>query len=331
MNTDLDNSRNVPIILYCNSTSANGVEDFMNRLITLVMISLPIVTRAQQVADISYNPPIHSPAYPVGQGPIVFIDEGHYNFHTKEGRYKAFANLLERDGYQVKRFEGVFNKNKLSKGKIMVISNALNEINVKGWYLPNPSAFTSSEIKALKDWVNKGGSLFLIADHMPMAGAAADLAAEFGFEFTNGFVIGKVKRGPAFFRQKDKTLSDNTITQGRNAKESVQKIATFTGQAFRLPKDAIPILTFDDAYINLLPDTAWVFNETTVSQEVKGWSQGAYKKYGQGKLVVFGEAAMFSAQLAGPDQRKMGMNNSVATENYQLLLNVIHWLDGKLD
>jgi hypothetical protein len=32
---------------------------------------------------------------------------------------------------------------------------------------------------------------------------------------------------------------------------------------------------------------------------VEGWPQGAYKKYGKGKVVVFGEAAMFSAQLAG--------------------------------
>ena len=45
------------------------------------------------------------------------------------------------------------------------------------------------EIKAVKKWVNDGGSLFLIADHMPCAGAAKDLAAEFGFEFTNGFVL----------------------------------------------------------------------------------------------------------------------------------------------
>ncbi|MFT5253862.1 MAG: hypothetical protein ACI87N_002915 [Flavobacteriales bacterium] len=60
---------------------------------------------------------------------------------------------------------------------------------------------------------------------------------------------------------------------------------------------------------------------------MEGWPQGAYKKYGKGKVVVFGEAAMFSAQLAGA-KKKMGMNNKVAPENYQLLLNIIHWLDG---
>ena len=40
-------------------------------------------------------------------------------------------------------------------------------------------------------------------------------------------------------------------------------------------------------------------------------------------------AAMFSTQIS--DQKKMGMNNEAAPENYQLLLNIIHWLDGKLE
>ncbi len=42
------------------------------------------------------------------------------------------------------------------------------------------------------------------------------------------------------------------------------------------------------------------------------------------------EAAMFSAQLAGPDKVKAGMNHEIAKENYQLLLNIIHWLDEKI-
>ena len=75
----------------------------------------------------------------------------------------------------------------------------------------------------------------------------------------------------------------------------------------------------------------WVFEEETTKFNVKGWSQGAFKEYGKGKIVAFGEAAMFTAQLAGPEKIKMGMNNEVAPENYQLLLNTIHWLDGKLE
>lgn len=58
---------------------------------------------------------------------------------------------------------------------------------------------------------------------------------------------------------------------------------------------------------------------------------GAYRTYGKGRITIFGEAAMFSTQIAGPEKIKMGMNNKVAPENHQLLLNIIHWLDGKLE
>ena len=81
----------------------------------------------------------------------------------------------------------------------------------------------------------------------------------------------------------------------------------------------------------MFPDTAWVFDDKTTIFNVEGWSQGAYKMYGKGKIVAFGEAAMFTAQLGGPKKRKMGMNNEVAPENHQLLLNIIHWLDGKIE
>ena len=295
------------------------------------LLLAPVFIFAQQVADSTYNPIISSPAYAFGEGPVVFIDEGHHNFHTKTGRYKAFANLLERDGYVIIAYKGEFEREKLNDGKILVISNALNKLNVGAWYLPNPSAFSEKEIGVVKDWVRSGGNLFLIADHMPMAGAARDLAAAFGFGFTNGFAMDTTSRGPAFFTIEDNTLNKSIITKGGNKAESVKQIASFTGQAFKIPDDATPILTFTDEYVNFLPDTAWVFTDKTEKYNLKGWHQGAFKTYGDGKIVVFGEAAMFTAQLAGPQKIKAGMNNKVAPENYKLLLNIIHWLDGKLD
>lgn len=286
---------------------------------------------SQQLADTTYNPTIINPMYDLGKGPVVFIDEGHHNFHTKNERFRAFSNLLERDGYNVKGYAGVFEENELDKGKILVISNALNERNVGEWVLPNPSAFTLEEIDVVREWVNKGGKLFLIADHMPMAGAAQELAKAFGFEFTNGFAVDTLSNGPAFFNLAKMSLDQNVITKGRNNSESVKQVASFTGQAFRIPEDATPILTFGPSFVNMLPDTAWVFNDNTTTYKVDGWSQGAFKRQGRGKVVVFGEAAMFTAQLVGPRNYKAGMNNDVAPENYQLLLNIIHWLDGQLE
>ena len=46
--------------------------------------------------------------------------------------------------------------------------------------------------------------------------------------------------------------------------------------------------------------------------------------------AIFGEAAMFTAQLQGPEKNPMGMNQPSAKQNPQFLLNTIHWLDGRL-
>jgi hypothetical protein len=45
--------------------------------------------------------------------------------------------------------------------------------------------------------------------------------------------------------------------------------------------------------------------------------------------VFLGEAAMLSAQLAGPNQMKFGMNRP-GIDNRQLALNIVHWLSGVL-
>jgi len=286
---------------------------------------------AQQIADTTYNPKIQHPEYAKGKGPIVFIDEGHHNFHTKDGRYKPFANLLERDGYNVQAYTGVFGAKELARGKILVIANALNEKNVNDWFLPTPSAFTKKEIKVVTQWVQDGGSLFLIADHMPMSGAAKDLAAVFGFECPGGFAIDTLAKVPDIFTLKENTLHKSIITTGRDSTESVDQIVTFTGQGFRIPADATPVLILNKNFVTMLPDAAWAFKKGTPKINSAGWSQGAYKKYGKGKVALFGEAAMFTAQLAGHQKNKMGMNSDFAPQNYKLLLNIIHWLDEKLE
>ena len=90
---------------------------------------------------------------------------------------------------------------------------------------------------------------------------------------------------------------------------------------------AIPVISLSDAYEVLLPQVAWEFTKSTPAINGKGLVQGAFMPYGNGRIVVFGEAAMFTAQLQG--NKKFGMNAPDAAQNVQFLLNVIHWLDGK--
>ncbi len=69
-------------------------------LLAVVVIAVTSA-RAQQVPDTAFKPPIAKPAYAAGKGPRVVIDGGHHNFHTVDGRYAPFANLLRRDGYRL--------------------------------------------------------------------------------------------------------------------------------------------------------------------------------------------------------------------------------------
>lgn len=298
-------------------------------IIALLLCYLPIW--AQQVADTEYKPPITKPAYEHGKGPLVLLDEAHHNFHTATGRYQTFAELLRRDGYIVQSSTAKFSKESLQPAKILVIANALHERNANNWTLPTPSAFTDEEITAVRDWVHRGGALFLIADHMPFPGAAEKLGAAFSIKFTNGYVRNQPSQGgPDVFQRTNDSLRNHPITNGRDATEKVDAVATFTGSAFQIP-NAEPLLVLSATAVSLLTRTAGQLTPETPREPVNGWWQGAVLKAGQGRVAVFGEAAMFSAQLAGPNRNPMGMNAPVAKQNYQFLLNVMHWLSGKLN
>ncbi len=53
-------------------------------------------------------------------------------------------------------------------------------------------------------------------------------------------------------------------------------------------------------------------------------------KYGKGRIVVSGEAAMFTSQRSDGG-RSIGMSSPEVPQNQQLLLNIIHWLDGLIE
>ena len=56
--------------------------------------------------------------------------------------------------------------------RILVVANAIGARNRDHWEPPIDPAFTADEIKALHDWVNDGGALLLIIDHVPFPQAA---------------------------------------------------------------------------------------------------------------------------------------------------------------
>jgi hypothetical protein len=151
--------------------------------------------------------------------------------------------------------------------------------------------------------------------------------------FHNGYAVDpQAPPGPLLYTRADKSLADHPITQGGSVKERVDSVATFTGSAFQID-GGDPVLTF------LGPEAISYTREAfgrprdndTPRVSIKGWHQGVVMKVGKGRVAIFGEAAMFSAQLAGPQKRPMGMNAPVAKQNPQFLLNVLHWLSGLLE
>lgn len=280
---------------------------------------------AQQEPDTSFQVNLAKKSFPNNDGPVVAIDEGHHNFHTIDGRYHTFAWILRKDGYQVKGHKGKFTPQSLAKVDVLVIANAIHKRNVRDWSLPNPSAFTDAEIDAVEKWVQGGGKLFLIADHMPFPGAAHQLASRFGFEMTNSFAFDKRKRNPEIFVRADSSLIANPITDGKATNQGVDTVVTFTGQGFHIPAEARPILSLTADYVLALPEVAWQFGDETEYRPAKGTHQLAYRRYDDGKVVVSGEAAMFSAQIS-QGKYKMGLNRPEARQNIQLLLNIAAWL-----
>lgn len=278
---------------------------------------------AQQVSDTAFAPPIPDPMYKAAKGPVVFLDEAHSNFHTADGRYLPFATLLRRDGYAVRASKLAFSKASLKDAKILVIANAQAE--------PGKTAFTDDEVRAVSDWVKAGGSLFLIADHMPFPAAADNLARAFGIRFHNGYAIDpNVQSATMHFKSADGSLKAHAIVNGRTDSEKIDSVATFTGSAFQVNGAVQPLLVLGPSVVSIMPPGSGPVTKDTPRIPVGGWYQGAAIRFGKGRIAVFGEAAMFSAQLAGPEKRQMGMNNPIASKNPQFLLNVMHWLSGKL-
>lgn len=308
----------------------------------LLAIAFAPSAGAQQISDREYRPPVRTPAYALGTGPALCVDEGHHNFHTLEGRYRPFGELMRRDGYAVRPLSARLTARSLAACSILVIANAQpSDAPWDDYASPTPSAFDAAEVRAARRWVEGGGRLWLIADHMPLAGAAAPLARAFGFEFDDGFAMPgfdadpqrrkEIFRQPTLFRLADGTLAASPVSRGGTPDESVAQVRSFTGQAFRLPPRAEPVLTLPPGYVSLMPAKPWKFDADTPRTDVGGWSQGALLRLGKGRVAVFGEAAMFSAQRQGAQAEPMGMNAPGAERNHQFALNIAHWLSGRLD
>lgn len=291
----------------------------------------------QQVNDPDFVARVEYPAFTT-KHPRIGIDEAHRNFHTRNGRYQPFAALMESDGYVVSAAPS-FSARSLGSVDILVIANAMGEFLDsangavrKGAMGP---AFTMVECDAIQDWVRGGGSLLLIADHVPWGDASAVLARRFGVEMGLGIVM-DLKHADGnptrlVFSVENGLLGEHAIVRGRNAREQVRKVLAFTGQSLSVPANATVLMKISsDATESFDPeDQRKIAAGIPAGTKLDGRAQGVAMNFGKGRVAVFGEAAMFSAQVATIDGQsfKVGMNVP-GNDDRQFALNVMHWLAG---
>lgn len=282
---------------------------------------------AQQVADSAFVAHTGAPRWKAGEGPLLVLDEAHHNFHTLDGRYLTFGRMATGIGFRVQPLRRQFSDEALRNVSVLVIANALNERNGSGnWALPTPSAFDAAEIAAVVRFVEQGGGLLLVADHMPFAGAAEQLGRALGVQFVNGFAFASPEKDAESVLVYRRSSGLRSPLTGAG---TVDSIVAFTGSAFRLLRGGVPLMTLPRASHIWLPKTAWVFGDTVPSIQGEDWLQGAALSIGTGRVVVLGEAAMLSAQRAGAQRAPMGMNEPRAQQNALYAAQLLRWLAGE--
>lgn len=298
---------------------------------------IPLSLMAAQLPDPVFVPNVLTPEY--APAPIVLFDHGHNNFNRIDQRYNGFRDLLTADGYNVRAIDGQFAAVDLStglpvqtvfdneKGKapILVIARPC------GTSLCNTTdpALTDLEVSKIITWVRGGGSLLLIFDHDPL-NHVTNLATALGIDIVGlrGYVTDNNGIANIDFPRTAGLNPNSVITNGRSANEAINQVRVFTGSAFRLSatpaQNAIyqPLLT--------LPLRAI----TTEGTPVAGAYMGMAMRLGAGRVYVSSEAGMFSAQVltdrTGRVASYIGINDPGAAYNAQYLLNIVHWLEGKL-
>ena len=312
----------------------------LSHLTTFVILQAALAIHGgQQMADPNFDPADVPPTY-VEEHPRVLFDEAHFNFHTAAGRYKPFVDLTTNDGYVVTPNKEKFQQKTLTGYSILVIANAQGS-NQQG----DNSAFTEEECDAVCDWVSAGGSLLLITDIYPFGAAAERLVSRFGVKMSKGYTedpVNQDKNAHAashiVFTRDNGLIVEHPITEGRKVTERIRRVMSFKGQSLEGPEGSVSFLQLADTAIDRMPELTEIENLNGLPEKVikyadpvsaAGRAQGIALKFGKGRVIVLGEAAMLTAQIGAEDKRPFGMNVQ-GIDNRQLALNIMHWLSGLL-
>jgi hypothetical protein len=295
-----------------------------------------------QDADASYRPAAAERPF-TERRPRIAIDEGHLNVHTSSGRYRPFGRLMERDGFRVTPSPSRITPEALRNVDIFVTANALgyngalqqaaNAAGLERFVKLDVDAFDGDEIERLRAWVSNGGNALIISDHPPAADGSKRLAAAFGVQMRGWWAEDYEHHDPVtknpgalVFSRDNALLGDHPILSGRTETERIHRVMTFTGQALEPGPNGVALLRLSPT----AREYPYRVSREAQGRSAAGLAQAVAVEYGQGRVVVLGEAAALTAQrLETPagETLLIGMHRE-DIDNQQFALNIVHWLMG---
>jgi hypothetical protein len=300
----------------------------------LLILESCVYQRADMKADLS----VDIPQFKSSISPNVVFDTGHGNFHDINTTYRPFATLLSNDGILVRRHQGSFTENALKNVDLLIIANATTT-EEKG--AQNESAFSDQEIATVSAWIQSGGALLLIADHDPFGSAAASLAKELGVRMKSVWTVDTLRNNKKTgkntwleFSRGNGGLGEHSILQSGNPDAAVSKVMTYTGQSLSFDTTWTSILQLSNSAQNYYSrsDASVASLDTSTYFSAPGESQLIARSYGDGRIVIAGEAAIFTAQEVRIFLKTMHAGfNYEGYDNKRLVLNIIHWLLFKIN
>ncbi|MBT3252618.1 MAG: hypothetical protein HN995_00795 [Candidatus Marinimicrobia bacterium] len=310
----------------------------IKRTIQSIIPLLLLVSCVYQRPDMHTDMTVVSPKFDLKKSPVVLFDAGHGNFHDIQSTYKPFATLLKNDGIILITHTGRFTQKALRNVDLLIISNAMGEEQKDGGMT---SAFEESEILVLTDWIKAGGSLLLIADHDPFGSASADLAQAWGVGMESVWTVDTLRINPEIGRnswleytQENGGLGKHPILQANSQDSAIQGVITFTGQSLNFDSTWTSVLQLSNSAQNYYTraEAKVLATEPSTFFPVSGQSQLIARQYGEGRIVIAGEAAMFTAQEVRIFFKTMRAGfNYTGYDNKKFVLNVIHWLLFEID
>lgn len=279
------------------------------------------------VGDINFHPRAKDPAYKT-EHPKICFDDAHNNLAVHKGFYNSVLELLESDGYEIVRPKAPFTIQLLRGCKVLFTSASLGFEDMSNRKRASRSSFTDAEIHEIVTWVYAGGSLLVMTDHKPMSNAASRLLGQFKIKGSLAHVEDSERplapfTDPGVMKFEGEVLGDHAILKGRGTDEQIKTVNWFYGQALQGPKATQAILKLGKgAKIGGKDDQSVL--------STKDYPFGALAlNFKKGKVVVFGDATVFTSKLDLQLNQKTGINFA-GSDNIQLALNVFHWLSGLL-